>query len=202
MSARDLPSAGAVGDEEREVRGAKQRDQVVWAAWHDRYFPQLYRYAFLRLSDKDEAEDIAAQVFLEALKGIDRFTYQGRPILAWLYGIANNLALKRRRQLARMPVSKNDEVGVEAGGSVEEEEATVQRLLVTYALEKLKKEHREVLVLRYLLDMPTKDVARAINKSEQATYSLLFRALQAAHAVLASGSEGKTDSRHSRRQVA
>jgi DNA-directed RNA polymerase specialized sigma24 family protein len=74
--------------------------------------------------------------------------------------------------------------------------------LVSYALEKLKKEHREVLVLRYLLDMPTKDVARAINKSEQATYSLLFRALQAAHAVLASGAEPKTDSGHSRRQVA
>jgi len=176
-------------DEASAVARAKQRDSTIWAAWHDAYYPVIYRYALVRLSRAEDAEDVASQVFLEALKSIDRFTYQGRPIIAWFYGIARHLVSKRRRQLSHSSVPLESEPDV----ATEEENANVERVMVWAALEKLKDEHRDVLVLRYLLDLPSTEVARIMGKSEYATYSLQVRALQAARRVLTP----KTDDRAS-----
>ena len=89
-------------DEAELVKRAKARDASVWSMWHDQHYPFLYRYALSRLASAVEAEDIASQVFLEAIKGIDRYRYQGRPILAWFYGIAHNLVSRRFRQFQRL----------------------------------------------------------------------------------------------------
>lgn len=169
-------------DEAEEIQRAKQRDSSIWAAWHDAYYPVIYRYAYVRLSNAEDAEDLASQVFLEALKGIDRFKYQGKPVLAWFYGIASHLVSKRRRQLARSPVPLEEQVHEVAG----DEEQSLVHMMVWSALEKLKDEHRDVLILRFLLDMPTARVAALMGKSEQATYSLQVRAIEAARRAFGS----------------
>jgi RNA polymerase sigma-70 factor (ECF subfamily) len=172
-----------VRDEAEEVRRAKQRDSLVWAAWHDAYYPLIYRYAFVRLANPEDAEDVTSQVFLEALKGIHRYEFRGRPIVAWLYGIAHNLVQHRRQELARRPKPiELSEGGAEA--LLDNSEATDAKLLVWSVLEMLKDEHREILVLRYLLDFPAKEVAAILGKTEQAVYSLQLRALDAARRVL------------------
>ena len=71
--------------EEDLIKRVKERDEDAWARLYDLHYLSLYRYAFARLRSREEAEDIAAQVFLEALRGIDRYTYRGKPMLAWLY---------------------------------------------------------------------------------------------------------------------
>jgi RNA polymerase sigma-70 factor (ECF subfamily) len=200
MNTAEGSSASSPMSDAEEVRLAKQRDRAVWAAWHDRHYNAIYRYAFVRLGNQEDAEDLASQVFLEALKGIDRYAYRERPILAWLYGIAGNLVLKRKREAARSWATREASAAIE--DSREEETATLQRLLVSDLLNRLKKEHRDALVLRYLLDLPTKDVARALNKSEAATYSLLFRALEAAHAVFSRTSASQESERLAARKRA
>jgi hypothetical protein len=70
----------AVDDGEAlNIHKAKARDPEVWASWYDQYHPLLYRYAISRLNDREEAADIASQVFLEALKGVDRSLGGQRP---------------------------------------------------------------------------------------------------------------------------
>jgi len=176
MDFNDRQRLDAASQDYAEVERARRRDPEVWAAWHDRYYPLLYRYAQVRLSRMEEAEDLASQVFLEALKGIDRFKYQGRPVLAWLYGIAGKLVLKQRRQISRDPLPLDE--GVRSQKAAQDQSEA--RIVVWSALEKLKDEHREVLILRFLLDLPTAEVARLIGKTEAATYSLQVRALEAA----------------------
>jgi RNA polymerase sigma-70 factor (ECF subfamily) len=185
----DAEEVGSI-DEAEAVILAKHRDSQVWAAWHDAYYPLLYRYSLVRLFSPEEAEDLASHVFLEALKGIDRYEYTGKPILAWFYGIARHLVLKRRKQLARVvPLDPQPE------SSTLEEDQNLERVMAWTALEKLKDEHREVLILRYLLDLPSAEVARTIGKTEAATYSLQVRALEAARRALAptGKSEGPID---------
>ncbi len=163
-----------------QVRRAKERDAEVWALWHDQYYSLLYRYAAARLLTREDAEDVAAQVFLEAIKAIDRFQYRGRPVLAWLYGIARHLVSQRRRQAARISADSDPEASV-LGPEADE---SLRQLALKDALERLKREQREVLVLRFLLDLPTRQVAAAIGKSEAATYSLQVRALAALRRAL------------------
>ena len=167
-------------DDDESVRLAKSGDRAVWTAWHDTYYPVLYRYAYARLGNANDAEDVASQVFLEALEGIARYQYRGQPILAWFYGIARHLVSRRYRQRGRVaPLEDEYEDGLNPFELVSEE-----RIAIYAALDRLKPEHAEVLILRYLLDLPTKQVANMIGKTEQATYSLQVRALMAIRGML------------------
>jgi len=168
------------GGGEEAVRLAKARDLTVWTRWHDTYYPVLYRYAYVRLANATDAEDVASQVFLEALEGINRYQYRGQPILAWFYGIARNLVAKRYRQNSRTAPLDGD-----YEDALNQFEANCDDRIAIYgALDQLKPEHSEVLILRYLLDLPIKEVASMIAKSEEATYSLQVRALIAMRARL------------------
>ncbi len=173
------PVGRLAGNEAEEIRRAKAHDAAVWAAWHDQHYPFVYGYALSRLRNQQDAEDVASQVFLEAIKAIGRYRYQGRPVLAWLYGIARNLVSHRNRDSGRaMPLSQ---LGLEAESSLASpaDDGGLERIVLESALEVLKPEHREVLVLRFLLDLPTKQVALVLGKTEPATYSLQVRALSA-----------------------
>ena len=76
--------------------------------WFQRYYPNLFRYAYIRLRRRPEAEEIASQVFVEAYRGIARYTYTGKPILAWLYRIAHNLVYDRLKFEERRSVLQVD----------------------------------------------------------------------------------------------
>jgi RNA polymerase sigma-70 factor (ECF subfamily) len=167
-------------DEAEAVRLAKAGDRGVWTGWHDTYYPVLYRYAYARLSNATDAEDVASQVFLEALEGIHRYQHRGQPILAWFYGIARHLVSRRYHQRGRTTRLDGDyDDGLNPFETVSDE-----RIAIYAALDRLKPEHAEVLILRYLLDLPTKQVASLIGKTEQATYSLQVRALMAIRGML------------------
>lgn len=158
-----------------EVERAKLREPAVWSAWYDRYFPALYRYALARTNRREDAEDIAAQAFLRALESIDRYDYRGRPVLAWLYRITRNLVADRLRREARRPaVSLDSETAAEPSG----EDLNVRNIELQDALRRLKREHREVLVLRYLVALSNREVAALLGKTETAVYSLQARAAE------------------------
>ncbi|HLF75869.1 MAG TPA: sigma-70 family RNA polymerase sigma factor [Dehalococcoidia bacterium] len=160
------------------VRRAKERDQAVWSMWHDQHYPFIYRYARSRLGNREDAEDIASQVFLEALKSIDRYRYQGRPILAWLYGIAQHLVSRRFRE-AKRTATLSELPETEDAPLAGTDDAVVNRIVFKEGLAKLKPEHRDVLILRFILGLPTREVAEIMGKSEAATYSLQVRAASA-----------------------
>ena len=176
-----IPFPQAIQHDEKEaVRLAGALDRTVWTHWHDSYYPVLYRYAYVRLGNATDAEDVASQVFLEAIEGINRYQYRGQPILAWFYGIARNLVSRRYRLRGRYAPLDGDYEDTlnpfEAGSE--------DRIAIYAALDELKPEHSEVLILRFLLDLPLREVASMIGKTEQATYSLQVRALIAMRARL------------------
>jgi RNA polymerase sigma-70 factor (ECF subfamily) len=172
----------STGGEAELVRRAKARDPAVWAEWHDQHYPFIYRYAYARLRNSADAEDVASQVFLEAIKGVDRYSYRGRPILSWFYGIASHLVARRFKEASRH-VSLEQVEDNHAGHSNSEDEV-VERLWLASLLARLKPEHRDVLILRRVMDLPTAEVARLLGKSEMATYSLQIRAVKALERLL------------------
>ena len=115
---------------------------------------------------------------MEAIKGIGRYRYSGRPIIAWFYGIARHLVSKRRREAGKTtPISEVEQVSNRA--APHDEEAILNNILVRTAMERLKPAHLEVLSLRFLLDLPTREVAAMLGKNESAVYSLQVRAIGA-----------------------
>lgn len=154
---------------------AQQGDETVWSHWHELHYPFVYRYALSRLANQHDAEDVAAQVFLEAFKGISRYRYQGKPVRAWLYGIAHHLVSRRHRERSRSE-ALTPELDIPQPSH---EDTVVGSLELRQALSGLKREQREVLILRFIMDLPTSEVAAIIGKTETATYSLQARGLAA-----------------------
>ena len=87
----------------KRLSRAQAGDQAVWEEWFDAYYRPLFRYAYLLLRSSSEAEDAVAQVFVEAYRGIGRYRYTGKPLLAWLYRIAHNVVYDRLKAESRRP---------------------------------------------------------------------------------------------------
>jgi RNA polymerase sigma-70 factor, ECF subfamily len=154
------------------VERAKAREPTVWSRWYDDYYGLLFRYAAARLGDRGEAADIASQVFLEALHSIDRYTYRGRPILAWLYGIAGNLVSARLRQARRTQTRDAlDEAGSDPTAT------HLESLALREAIARLTTDQREVITLTFVLGLPVKEAALVLAKKEATVYSLQARAI-------------------------
>lgn len=160
------------------VEQAKAGEAEVWESWFDQYYQQLYSYAFLRLRRKVDAEDIVAQVMLEAVKGINRYEYRGKPIIAWLFAIAHNLIADSVKRQRRRETREAD--AVVAGGPADADpENRIDNLDLLQALDELTEEQRDVIILRFFMGLRPKEIGDLLSKSEAAVYSLQARAILA-----------------------
>jgi RNA polymerase sigma-70 factor, ECF subfamily len=147
-------------------------DSNAWGELYDRHHAQVWRYVHGRTGDRDLADDIAAQVFVEALESIGRYRYRGRPLLAWLYAIARHQTGKRLRA-DRRPLPQP------AATAAPSPEERLDAIAISAALRQLKPQQRDVLVLRFYARCTTPEIGRILGKSESAVYSLEIRALKA-----------------------
>ena len=148
-------------------------DHGAWAELYDRHHAQIWRYSYGRTGSRDAADDVAAQAFAEAISSIHRYRDQGRPILAWLYVIARNLAAKQLRRTQTDAPATHVEP---SGGSPEE---GLDGMVLADALGRLTNDQREVVVLRFYSGYSTREIAAAMRKREAAVYSLEVRAIAA-----------------------
>jgi len=168
--------------EEDLIRRVKDRDEDAWSELYDLYYPSLYRYAFARLRSREEAEDIAAQVFLEALRGIDRFSYRGKPLLAWLYRIARNLIADNLRHQIRKDRAADLLPARDSYAPAADESLETMELLD--AISKLTIDQQEVLILRFFMSLPAKATAQMLGKNETAVFALQVRAIGALRRIM------------------
>src|SRR3989442_11045107 len=75
-------------------------DPVAFGELYDRLPARIYRFAYGRLRERVGAEDLTADVFVLALKGIRSYVNVGRPFGAWLHRIEVNALLYRSRRRA------------------------------------------------------------------------------------------------------
>lgn len=135
----------------------------------------VYAYARRRVNSETVAEDITAEVFCEAVRYLTK-RRQSDP-LPWLYGIARRkIADHHRGARSKREVSLTESVTCESEDRVAEDwEARHLRGLV----EGLPKDQREVVLLRYVEDMTSKQIAIVMGRSVFAVNSLLQRARKA-----------------------
>jgi RNA polymerase sigma-70 factor (ECF subfamily) len=169
----------------RLVERAVRRDREAFGQLYDLYAERIYRYAFYRLGDWAEAEDVCGLVFLKAWQAMHRFRWEGKPFLAWLYRLAHNVVVDHFR--ARRPTEPLPAMGGATQEEVDLEEAVERRLTadeVVQALEHLTPEQRDVIVLRFLEGLDHAEIADILGKREGAVRALQLRGLQALRRIL------------------
>jgi RNA polymerase sigma-70 factor (ECF subfamily) len=156
----------------------------------DRDFSELYRahlrdvysYAYYRIGNHHDAEDITEQTFVQAYRHFERAQREsnGRPLRPWLIRIAHNLAANYYRDRSRRPQTNLDDAAI-LSAPLDTERVVEEREEVKEVLEgvsKLPDDRREALIMRFALDMDNREIARALGRSEGATKVLIHRAIR------------------------
>jgi len=143
----------------------------------------IYRFVHSQVGNREEAEDLTSQIFLNVVSNIDHERSR-LSTKKWLYLIARSIIADYWRARSRLPKKSLDEL-LEAGweGPAEVEviasssgaEARVERLL-----QALPEKYREVLKCRFLLKLSLKATALQMGVSEANVKVLQFRALKRA----------------------
>lgn len=160
------------------VDRAKSGDADAFGALYDRFQPEILRYLVIRVRDQDVAEDLAQQVFLKAWQAIPRYEHRGAPFRAWLYRMAHNQMVDYFR--TRRP--STDLEGVDLPEESEAEDlvlAAEMNEALRAAMERLSEDHREVLVLRFLMEKSAREIGEIMGRKEVTVRGLQMRALQA-----------------------
>ncbi len=156
----------------------------------DRAFEQFYRdhlrdvysYAYYRVGNHHDAEDLTEQAFLQAYRHFDRARREsdGRPLRPWLIRIAHNLASNYYRDRSRRPQTSLESADPIAARHDTEAIAEGREELreVMANLENLSEDRREALIMRFALGMDNREIARALGRSDGATKVLIHRAIK------------------------
>lgn len=175
-----LPIDTDDGDQDLLAR-ALRFEAAALATIHDRYFRQVFRYLLLRSGDTHLAEDLAGEVFVRFLEAMGKAARPPDSLRGWLFGVAAHVWADQQRRAFRHSrlAPRVDTLPAEA---VQPEQAAEQAdmadRLVT-AMAGLTEEQREVLSLRFVGELPIRDVALSLGKTEGAVKQMQARAVAA-----------------------
>ena len=148
---------------------------------YDQYIDKIYRFVYLKVSSQEVAEDVTSKVFLRGWEA-----FQGGPEAiknpgAFLYQIARNAVVDHYRDKGRSKVVSVDlgpEIADPGTGAQDKAILSADITNIRKAIQKLKKEHQDIIMWHYLEDMPIADIAELIDRPAGTVRVMLHRGLK------------------------
>lgn len=122
-------------------------------------YEKIYRYCFYRLHDQELAEDVTQETFLRWFAS-DTYRNQGQ-LLQYLYTVARNLCADEFRRSASQPIPED---------IPSEETDPLLSIALRTELDKLNGEDRELLLLRYINEVPMGVLCKLYGQSRFSLY--------------------------------
>ncbi|MSP69054.1 MAG: sigma-70 family RNA polymerase sigma factor [Bacteroidetes bacterium] len=138
-----------------------------------RHKKRVFSYIMMIVRDRHLAEDVFQDTFIKVIQTLKRGTYNDEgKFLPWVLRIAHNLIIDHFRRVKRMPVVNGgddfDIFSILTLSQTNAEDKLTKRQIrsdVRKAIENLPIEQREVLIMRYYIDMSFKEIADTTNCS-------------------------------------
>ncbi len=185
MVVRQALGISSKDDEEAQlIARAQESDRAAWDEIFQRHYQRIYVFVFCRIGDAMTAEDVTADVFVEAWKGIRRYSYRGVPLISWLYRIAHNLIADFLRRHNRAKTQRLEETRAPMPHTPDEAENVALWQSISAAFRRLTLEQQQVLVSRFIEGLSLAETASLMGKNENAVKALEFRALKSVRKVL------------------
>lgn len=180
------------------VELAKAGDRAAFGELYRLYHHRVLMFVFFKVGrNRILAEDLTADAFARALKGICNVDYVGRDIGGWFTTIARNLVMDHFKSArTRLEIPVDDMCGSDSmhePAAVDDPERTAIAYLTDLtlhgAVKQLNPEQQECIVLRFLRGLTVAETARAMGKNEGAIKALQYRAVRALGKLLPDGFE-------------
>jgi RNA polymerase sigma-70 factor (ECF subfamily) len=132
---------------------------------------------YLRAMGAPEPEDLLGEVFVHVVRDVHRFRGDEAAARSWVFTIAHHRLIDDRRRRARRPVTVRSQLPDRADDADPATLATVADPTLIAALAQLTADQRAVLALRFVADLPIRDVAGILRRRVGAVKALQNRAL-------------------------
>lgn len=173
------------------VERLRARDERAFNDLVRAYERRVFGLVFRMLGNREEAEDLAQEVFVQVFKAIDQFRGDAR-LSTWVYRIAVNLCKNRSKYLSRRHTNKQDDIdalgdrapmstakGTTAGSIARPDDLLVGmqvERVVQQAIDSLEPEFREALILRDVEDLSYEEIAQITGLPDGTVKSRIHRA--------------------------
>jgi len=183
--------------EEKSRQKPKAQLDAEFSDLYRAHLRDVYSYAYYRVGNHHDAEDLTEQTFLQAYRHFERAQLQsrGRPLRPWLIRIAHNLAANLYRDRARKPATPIDDSTTLVAPHTTEQlvEGREELARVLGGVRRLPEDRREALIMRFALGMDNREIARALGRSDGATKVLIHRAVKQLEGLVSDVGEGSSD---------
>ena len=171
------------------IRRAQNSDIEAFGEIFERYARRVFHFIFTRIGNKLDAEDLTDEVFLRAWRALPNYQERGLSFAPFLFRITRNALADHYHENGRTPESisiheihlEDDADGIDP---VLVESNNRRYLELVQAIGTLKKDYQDVLVLRFLNDLPPTEVAKIMGRSPGAIRTLQHRALNALRKII------------------
>jgi RNA polymerase sigma-70 factor (ECF subfamily) len=166
---------------ERRLVEAAQKDPTRFAELYENNFARVYAYVSRRVNNREEAQDLTAEVFHQALANLARFEWRGVPFAAWLIRIAANAIADRWKLAAR---EHGDPTPGELSSKEVSPEEIEHRARLFRLVDALPPDQRRVIEMRFAQEKSISEIAEEIGRTEGAVKQLQFRGLESLRSQL------------------
>ena len=167
--------------EKQLIEDAKTGDKEAFGRLYDRYYLKIFKYLSLRLPNKEDAEDLAENVFIKAWTHLPHFRKQrnGYQFQAWLFKIAHNSLVDKYRK-KEIQVQALDLLSQDNGQILPEHsfEKAEQSQELFSAINTLDKDSRNVIILRFIIGLSHQEIRDVLGKTSGNIRVIQHRALK------------------------
>lgn len=168
-------------EHEQKLVEEAQKNPEKFGVLYDKYFDQIYRYVYRRVSDKDTVYDLVSQTFYDALAHLKSYEWRGFAFSAWLYKIAHNNVLKwyrERNKIQPAQLEEGFEIPDKHTDHVRDAMEQESREEVQAVLAKLEPEECEIIRLKFFEEASNIEIACIMGLSANHIGVKVFRALK------------------------
>ena len=166
--------------EEYDVVEQAKLDPAKFSILYQRYYSQIFKFLYQRVSDKETAFDFTSQVFLKAMINLPKYQYRGVPFSSWLYRIALN---EINQMFKKKKVIRAVNIETHHLNSIMEEIEEVDELqrfqpLLIEIIGDLPDEDLVLIEMRYFEKRPFREIAEILDISENNAKVKVYRLLE------------------------
>jgi RNA polymerase sigma-70 factor, ECF subfamily len=166
--------------EQQLIAHAQRGDEQAVTHLYEMHVDAIFEYISYRVGSRNIAEDLTSDVFLRMVRGLAQYKDHGLPFRAWLFRIAANLIIDHYRTHKKGPdaplLDNQPTTDTDPLDRVAKHE---DQLRMRLAMKSLSEDYQNLLVLRFVENLPYAEIAQILNKSAEALRSMQYRALKA-----------------------
>ncbi|MBT4511061.1 MAG: sigma-70 family RNA polymerase sigma factor [Chloroflexi bacterium] len=166
-----------------EIERKKLEEMLV--ALYEESYDKVARYIFIRIGNQQEAEDLASETFVRALKSLNSYQERGLPMEAWIFKIAHNIVVDYLRKVSKRQMVNLDEVTIADDSNPEEAAVSNDQIArVTKALGGLSPSQREVIALRFFSGLSSTECGKVMGRQPGAVREMQSAAIKSLRHIL------------------